>query len=431
MTIHTTPGRQLRIWLLQDGEPLPIDERPRLMRTGKLAERLVAAGHSVTWWTSRFNHAQKVDRECDGEICPLAAGYSLVLLGGPGYRRNISLARMQHHRRIAAHFEKLAAPLPVPDLILGSLPSPELCAAGAKFARAHGKPFIVDIRDPWPDIFVDYFPKGTQWLLAPLLQHYRRVLRSITSSAAGIVAVSDSMLRWALSYSGRAFDPERDRVIYIGYDQPTQPKIVRVPAQFTIEHPLNCVFVSTCGRSYDGSTVVKAARILEARGERRFRIVATGDGEMRAAWMAEAAGLKNMTFTGWIGNDELQRYVHEAHVGLIIMQGGITPFWLGNKIGEYLSSSLTLVNNVHGEVSRLVETEKLGLSVPAQNPGALADALSRLLESPSQVRSYMESSQRIFFQRFERDKIYEQYVRYLIDKAIAPSATPWQKEGVS
>jgi glycosyltransferase involved in cell wall biosynthesis len=353
------------------------------------------------------------------------------LLDGPGYRTNISLARIRHHRRIALHFEKLAAELPVPDLVLGSLPSPELCAAGAKFARAHGKPFIVDIRDPWPDVFADYFPKGTQWLLAPVLQHYRRLLRSITSSAAGIVAVSDSMLDWGLSYSGRALDPERDRLIYIGYDQPTQPKIIRVPTQFTGEDPLNCVFVSTCGRSYDGSTVAKAARILESREERRFRIVVTGDGEMRTTWMAEAAGLKNITFTGWIGNDELQHYVHEAHVGLIIMQGGNTPFWLGNKIGEYLSSSLTLVNNVHGEVSRLVETEGLGLSMPARNPGALADALSRLLESPSEVRSYMENSRRVFFQCFERDKIYEQYVRYLVDKAIAPGSMPRQNERVS
>lgn len=426
--MHAT-NRPLRIWLLQGAEPLPIDDQPRLMRTGKLAEKLVAAGHSVTWWTSRFNHNKKIHRTSKGTVCQLADGYSLYLLDGPGYRTNISLGRIRHHRHIAAHFTRLSASLPKPDLILGSLPSPELCAAGVQFARAHEKPFVIDIRDPWPDIFVGYFPKGTRWLLAPALQYYRGMLRSIVSSATGIVAVSDSMLRWGIGYSGRTFDAARDRVIYIGYDRPAQPKVIRVPARFTEQAPLNCVFVSTCGRSYDGSTLVKAARILESRGERRVRIIATGDGEMRATWMAEAGGLKNITFTGWIGNDELQQYVHDAHVGLIVMQGGITPFWLGNKIGEYLSSSLALVNNVRGETSRLVETERLGVNVPPQNGDAVADALCRFLDAPAEVRAHMENSERVFFAAFERDKIYEQYVRYLVDKAATPTLIVREKEG--
>ena len=59
-------GARKRIWLLQDGEPLPTDDNPRLMRTGTLAERLVEAGFDVTWWASSFQHSTKRYRSRGG-----------------------------------------------------------------------------------------------------------------------------------------------------------------------------------------------------------------------------------------------------------------------------------------------------------------------------------------------------------------------------
>ena len=53
----------MRAWLIQTGEPLPIDgEFPRLLRTGFLAQQLADRGHHVTWWCSTFNHWTKAHR---------------------------------------------------------------------------------------------------------------------------------------------------------------------------------------------------------------------------------------------------------------------------------------------------------------------------------------------------------------------------------
>jgi len=408
-------SRPPAIWLLKDAEPLPIDEQPRLLRTGVLAEKLVAAGFAVVWWTSRFNHGLKQHRKYPDTLCQLGSAYSLYLLDGPGYKTNISLARVLHQRSCAVHFTQLAPLLPRPDLVLASYPTSELCSAARVFAKERNIPFIIDVRDPWPDNLLGFYPPVARWSLWPIVWHYRRRLRSIANQASGIVSVSNVMLNWTIRVAGRS-RRAADQVIPIGYDLAGKEKEIQVPERFSQDAPLVCLFFSSCGRSYDGSTLVKAARLLEERGERRIRFVVSGDGEMRRKWMRQAAGLNSLIFTGRISHQEMQRYLATAHVGLVLLQGDITKFWLGNKFFEYLSGFLALINNVPSEAAEIVNANRMGVTIPPRDPGALAEVLTRLADTPSEVRRYMENSQKSFLEVFDRKILYEQYVEYIRER---------------
>lgn len=384
------------------------------MRTGNLAPRLVDAGFDVTWWTSRFNHALKKYREGSGGVTYLGDRYRLRMLEGPSYTRNLSLRRMRHYRSLAAEFSRLADSVERPDLILASFPSPELAFAGVRFARRHNVPFIVDIRDPWPDIFSAYFHPLASWSLAPIMWYYRRMTRAVMQSADSILAVSESMLKWGIDYAGRERNAG-DAVFFIGYNKQPSERPIVVQERFTEANPLICLFATTCGNSYDGATVVEAARILEESGERRVSFVLSGDGECREKWMAHASGLQTVRFTGWISHEELQELFFTAHVGLVLMHGGITPFWLGNKFAEYLSTYLALINNVAGEAATIVDSRKLGLNVPPRNPQAVADAARTLVNTPERVRTTMTNARTAFNDVFERGLIYDGYVQHLSD----------------
>jgi hypothetical protein len=226
------------------------------------------------------------------------------------------------------------------------------------------------------------------------------------------VAVSRAMLDWGLEYAGRAQGPW-DRVIYIGFTADGESRPRATPGAFSADDPLRCALISSCGRSYDGGLVIEAARRLRDAGELRVQFLITGDGEMRPAWMQQAAGLPNVVFTGFVSHEELQRHVSRTHVGLILMRGGITRFWLGNKIFEYLASSLALVNNVPGEASALVAEYDIGLSIPPHDPDALAGAVLQAVNDPPRVAAWMRNAQRAFAAHFERSRVYEDYVTYL------------------
>ena len=86
---------KLTVWLLREGEPLPVDEHPRLMRTGLLAEWLRKQGHEVIWWCSAFEHQSKTYRVRQTETVEIAPGEKLVMLyTGIRYRKNVSPLRL-------------------------------------------------------------------------------------------------------------------------------------------------------------------------------------------------------------------------------------------------------------------------------------------------------------------------------------------------
>lgn len=55
-------GRRLSIWLIQTGEPLPIEDSVQEMRTKILAQKLIERGHSIVYWGSAFDHFRKTWR---------------------------------------------------------------------------------------------------------------------------------------------------------------------------------------------------------------------------------------------------------------------------------------------------------------------------------------------------------------------------------
>ena len=50
---------QLKVWVIQRAESLPIDKNVSKMRTAILVDKLIERGHFVMWWTSAFDHFSK------------------------------------------------------------------------------------------------------------------------------------------------------------------------------------------------------------------------------------------------------------------------------------------------------------------------------------------------------------------------------------
>ena len=87
----------MKIWLITIGEPLPLQEKQRLLRTGLLTNHLLDLGHDITWWSSTFDHIRKQHIVERTQQKQLSNKLKLILLKGNGYNKNISLARLYDH----------------------------------------------------------------------------------------------------------------------------------------------------------------------------------------------------------------------------------------------------------------------------------------------------------------------------------------------
>ena len=64
-------------------------------------------------------------------------------------------------------------------------------------------PFIVDIKDQWPDVIVDAFPSHLRFIGKLLLFPYYYMAKKIISNAAAITSMSDSFINWSVKFQNK------------------------------------------------------------------------------------------------------------------------------------------------------------------------------------------------------------------------------------
>lgn len=399
------------IWLVKDAEPLPFDPKQRRLRTGMLAEELHRRGYNIVWFASRFEHARKIFIP-GNPIRVMKDGMTIRLLEGPGYKRNISLSRILHQRAVANDFLQQARNLEKPDLILAACPSPELCHAACLFGKENGIPVYIDARDPWPDSFAEYFPKYLRWVISPVVGMYRSMLRAAFQSAAGVISISRNMLEWSLSYSGRAQGPN-DAIFYLGYRTPIVDGFAAVPQKFSAEIPLRIAFVATFGKSYDIKTVLEALRIVNTKNPGHVECLFIGEGSTLDDLSVEERSIPGANFLGWKDGVTLRKILAGVHVGLIAIRGGVSKFWIGNKLFEYSAHRLAVINSAPEEVAAIIKNSDFGINISKENPADLALAIERYLIDPMLLSKHRVNSADIFFKEFAAEIIYPRYADHI------------------
>ena len=147
----------MKIWLVKISERVPVDSTVRKSRTAMLADCLAGRGHEVLWWGSTFDHfLKKSVFEADTEL-QLNKNYRARLLHGIDYKKNISLRRYIDHKIIAYKFRHLIKNMSPPQLIVASMPTYDLAYEAFNFSKKSNIPIVIDVRDLWPDIFLQQF----------------------------------------------------------------------------------------------------------------------------------------------------------------------------------------------------------------------------------------------------------------------------------
>jgi glycosyltransferase involved in cell wall biosynthesis/RimJ/RimL family protein N-acetyltransferase len=414
----------LNIWLTTIGEPVPVREgtKDRLHRTGYFAHFLADHGHKVTWWTSTFDHFRKKQWFDDDETLQVDERLTIRMLHGSGYRSNVSVTRFRDHAQIARKFARQAREqADRPDIIVSALPTVDLCLASVEFGRERGIPVVADMRDMWPDIFLDAMPrlaKPIGWLLLrPLFRH----ARATCAKATAITGITEAFVDWGLQRGGRARS-SLDRAFYMGYTTVVPPAeelrvaeelwdrqgVVRDPAR-----PIAC-FVGTLGRQFDLETVLAAARLLQTRGS-PVRFVICGRGDRLEHYRRLGAGLHNVVFPGWVDAAAIYTLLRRSAFALDPLPDRYDFLaTINNKAIEYMSAGLPVISSPNrGMLADFLARERCGLSYNIGDAQGLADILAREAVDSDGMCQLAENSARVFQEKFTAEKVYGEMMAYL------------------
>ncbi|RPI74860.1 MAG: glycosyltransferase WbuB [Desulfobacteraceae bacterium] len=403
-----------RIWLIQTGEPLPLNSEVKKMRTAWLADELVKKGHKVLWWASTFDHrGKKWIARHDMEF-NFPNGLEIMALKGIGYKKNISLARYIDHRLVAKKFKRLAASKPKPDAMVVSLPPHDLAFEAVMFARKNKIPVMIDIRDPWPDLFLNHVPIMFKKIIRVALFNDFRMVKHIMRYAQNLVAVTRAFLEWGLGYAERGPNT-RDRVFYLGYRKPSVQNLeahMEMIKQWenTVRDKFVVLFIGALSAAYHNpSILLDAAERLKDRDQIHF--VIAGDGDLLADMRKSAGRLSNVTFTGWLNQMEIDFWLKHSHVGVCPVTKIIDlPT---NKVSAYLSEGLPILSAFNGELKTLIEDNRIGFYYAPNDIRAFEKRIVELQEDRELYRLMSRNAQKLFQDKFDAAEIYRDYAEHV------------------
>jgi len=420
----------VRIWLVQSGEPTPIDDGdPRPMRYALLAELLADRGHDVVWWTSAFDHYRKQMRPVGSHrIDTESAGYKLVTLPALGYRRHISPRRFADHAWVGVGMLRQGRRSDAPDIILHGLPTLELGAAATHLAGHFNCPVVCDILDLWPDLFAELLPRRLRFLGRTGLFPLEALANYQCRRSTAIIGQNARFVNWGLQRARRAVGPH-DGVVRIAFQD--RPDLGAAPADidFWMSRGVDLegsvvVFAGSFSRHFDFDPVVEVARRW-AKTRPGTTFVLCGDGPERSRIVDICSGLDNVLLPGWVDRGPLSVLLGMSVCGLAPYQPTLSFLdSIPNKVVEYLAFGLPVVTSLgEGAVGELSRSNGFGACYRPGDGDELDSQLGRLVDDSSARTSAAEAARQTFLDQFDANRVYGELGDRLVEIVGVSRAT--------
>lgn len=363
-----------------------------------LARELEKRGHDVTIIASSFHYVDRSPIRLVGEEeyrLETVEGVRFMWLKAPGYQEG----------RLARVWSWLVfgwklwcgvgeSELSRPDVIIGSSPYPLAALAAERLARRHNVPFVFEVRDLWPRTLIDLGDHSRFHPFIILLGLIERYLYRNSKQIINLLPGADRYM------TNKGADPKQIVWIPNGVDLTMVPD----PEPPRDDGPFTTVYAGAHGLANGLDVLVDAAQLLEKDGwgprRLRIRLVGSGPEKNRLRFRAVTEGIGILTFDPPVPKWEVYDILAQADAFFIhlrdspVFRWGISP----NKLFDYMVSARPVVFAV-GTPSNPVSEADCGVTVPPEDPHALAEAIKQIAGMSSEARWKMGLKGRRYVER--------------------------------
>jgi colanic acid biosynthesis glycosyl transferase WcaI len=287
-----------------------------------------------------------------------------------------------------------AATLARPDVVLASSPPLPVATLGAALARRFRRPWVLEVRDVWPESAV-----SVGWL-AEDSRAYRaleRVAHRHARGADAVIVPTPGLVERVLAHGAERVDVVPGSV----FDTPADPEVrARVRGVLGVGDGA-CLFayVGAVGAANGIDLLLDAVALLPAEAPAAFVVAGDGSDRERLEKRVRAEGLDRVRLLGAVPKAEVAGVLAAADVGLhLLRRDPVFETALPSKVLEYMGAHLPFVTTVPGLPERLAR-ESGGGFAPA--PGELAAELERWAQlAPAEREERGERALRYGLERF-------------------------------
>jgi glycosyltransferase involved in cell wall biosynthesis len=301
-----------------------------------------------------------------------------------------------------------------PDVVVATSPQFFCGIAGAVVAALKRRPFVLEVRDLWPESIVALGQLRRGSLPVRALEAIERWLYR---RARGVVVVTRAFAR---HIAARGVPESRIALVYNGIDGDAWTPRAANPALLArhgIGGSFRVGYVGTLGLAHGLMTVLDAAQRLD----RDIHFVFVGDGADRARIEREAKqrGLANVHFTGLMPRPEVPDWLASLDVLLVMLRDlPVFETVIPSKLFEFAAMERPVILSApHGEVREMVEKADVALSIDPEDPAKLAAAISALRADPPRAQAYAQRARAWADSGFRREVLARAMARFLAECA--------------
>lgn len=250
------------------------------------------------------------------------------------------------------------------------------------FYRLFGKRFIFDQHDLTPEIFQKKFGDRSSFLL--YLLHWST--RQSYKAATCVITTNNSQHNIAIE---RGCAPEKIIVVRNG---PELERMQRVPPEAALKcgRPYLLVYLGSMELQDDVDYALRALHeLVYVHGRQDVSLALLGNGSAlpQLQQLAQELHIEKFThFTGWVDDQDIQRYLSTADLGLCPEPlNGLNEYCTMVKSMEYMAMSLPIV------AFDLIETrftcQEAARYAPPNSIPSFAQHIAGLLDQPAQRQS--------------------------------------------
>lgn len=405
----------MNIWLIMSGEPLEhYNERPH--RIGILSKMLVAQGHDVMWWTTAYDHQhKKYFFNKDTELLSKTDVNMFFLYPSLSYKKNISFERIINYKQVSLKFREIAKTKERPDIILCAFPSIDLAYEAVKYGKKNDVPVVVDVRDMWPDIFLDIVPQFMQPIMYMFLLPLYSATKYVFENAYSITAMTDEFIEYGLKY-GKREKSKLEQAFPFAYPKFELNKEIESKALdkfkskgINFDKFIICYF-GTIGKQFNFEPVIKAAHELQNKD---VQFIICGVGDNLENLKNSTKELTNFILPGWLDQGEIWTLMKYSKAGLApYVNKKDFLISIPNKIIEYLAGGLPIISNIDGVLGRLIDKNGNGF-IYNESSEKLINGIIELKSNENMQKEMSEVSKKVYETSFEADVVYSNMINYL------------------
>ena len=367
--------KQNSIWIFNHYAQGP--NLPGGTRHYDLSLEFIKKGYDVTIFASGFHHAllkNVIDFNNESYCIENIDGVRFIWIKTSPYKKN-GLKRMINIFSFALRLNYIIPKLniPKPNFIIGSTVHPLSSLVAKRLASKYKAKFIFEIRDLWPQTFIDM----NLWKPKSLTSIFFFYLEKITvKSSYKIVVLSPLTIDYlADRYQ---FPKEKIQLLPNGVNS----KLLSRTKTENIERPNNKIIITYLGgidKVHGLEFLIELAGQLNNNKDIVFNIYGDGKEKENLKKLCSENSITNVDWKGSVPKSEVPKALSKAT--LLFVSTSNVLYGSENKLYDYMANSKPIILAIHGEHNNPVKEIGCGLTLDRDNLNKSVSDLERFIKT--------------------------------------------------